>query len=333
MWVRPIVDDGGAGGYPWVIVSFEAPMTQTPDRHPAVSFRSAGRTLAIPARLDPGLFDPGAETLIFLHIPKAAGTTLEFALRAEALPARRRHVRAVIDPDRFRPPVWIRPGWTGAAPELAALAPVEAGVVSGHFPFGAHEWIRRPGRYITLVRDPVAREVSSFNFHYQRGYLDEDADPAILLDPAMLLDNPQTRMLAGDMSGTTPCDEALYARALDHLDRHFLFAAPAEAANKVLEVVLGLLAGAPVGYFHEQVTRIKRLDPVPADLAEALGVRHAFDLRLYQEVQRRWAAWTADHVQGAQRPSDYPFVVLVPEHFAQNGAVTLAPPASLVPAG
>jgi hypothetical protein len=97
------------------------------------------------------------EALIFLHIPKTAGTTLNriiewhynplsiftiapYGIRATAerfkrLPERRRR--------RFR-------------------------VVRGHLFYGIHEFLPQGATYITMLRDPVARLLSTYHFILRR---------------------------------------------------------------------------------------------------------------------------------------------------------------------
>jgi len=89
--------------------------------------------------------------LIFVHIPKAAGSTLQ-----EILVAQYRGARG------FR--------FTGDADRLAAFRALPQherdafDLLQGHVHFGLHEQLTRPATYITMLRDPVDRVVSHYHF-------------------------------------------------------------------------------------------------------------------------------------------------------------------------
>jgi hypothetical protein len=89
------------------------------------------------------------ETLIFLHIPKAAGTSLVAVL------------------DRQFPPESIYPVGNQAAEDLAALPEEQRRQIKllhGHMYFGLHGVLPQPCSYITLLRDPVERVASLYQY-------------------------------------------------------------------------------------------------------------------------------------------------------------------------
>lgn len=101
--------------------------------------------------------------LIFLHIPKCGGTSLTSML-AEAVPE---HLRFSVDGTDV----------AGSRGELAALPDPERrriDLLLGHLSYGWHELLApRPARYFTLVREPVARVVSHYNYvlSHEKHYL------------------------------------------------------------------------------------------------------------------------------------------------------------------
>src|SRR4051812_30440612 len=93
--------------------------------------------------------DGGAmKPVIFLHVPKASGTTLIKLLH------------------RWYPREEIYE--VGTRPRAEHLAELRArpGVrlVLGHAAFGLHEAMSEPARYITVLREPVARVISQFHY-------------------------------------------------------------------------------------------------------------------------------------------------------------------------
>lgn len=89
--------------------------------------------------------------LIFLHIPKAAGTTLQEIIV-------RHYMRGKI----FR--------FTGSQEQWKAFCdgPAEDrgryDLIAGHVHFGIHELLPDPATYITMLRDPIDRVVSHYHF-------------------------------------------------------------------------------------------------------------------------------------------------------------------------
>lgn len=92
-------------------------------------------------------------TVLFMHIPKTAGTAFREAIAANFLP----HEIAYLYPG---PPGFL-------VPDLRAL-PLEQRrtfrVVIGHYQFGMHWALPQPSEYITIVREPVARVLSQYRF-------------------------------------------------------------------------------------------------------------------------------------------------------------------------
>lgn len=95
--------------------------------------------------------------LIFLHIPKTAGTTLNRIIEWQYNPLS----IFTMDPYRIR-----------ATPER--LKELSEGrrrrlrMVRGHFYYGIHEFLPQGATYITMLREPVARFLSAYYFLQRR---------------------------------------------------------------------------------------------------------------------------------------------------------------------
>src|SRR6185436_7498297 len=132
-------------------------------------------------------------TLVFLHIPKAAGSTLDSLLAQRFDPARTLTIRNSVK----------------QIEELKALSGEERAkldLIKGHFPYGIHEHLPRPCEYITMLRDPVERMISHYYYVLRtRGhYLHElvTTKGIGLKDYAVgglseELDNGQVRLISG----------------------------------------------------------------------------------------------------------------------------------------
>lgn len=84
------------------------------------------------------------DPVIFLHIQKTGGTSV------------RSVVRSVFGPNRVFEDIKRRSNGVWWPPDL------DADAWQAHMPFGLHAQISKPVPYFTVVRDPVAREVSRF---------------------------------------------------------------------------------------------------------------------------------------------------------------------------
>jgi len=262
-----------------------------------VNFSGDQDFIALPWRMPTAPTD--STLVIFQHLPKSGGTTIDHVLAAAARRCGRGYLRFGVGKG-CDPPVWIAPGWTGAwgtvEQHVQTRAPTPAFTIcSGHFPHGVHGVLDRPARYITLVRDPVAREISSYNYHYQNGVLDESESLGDLLSQGRLLDNPQTRMLAGPAAMRGSCTEDTFNQAQTNLERDFAIVGVTEHAHDFLGAVLGLLAFPAVRYVHRRVTAIRRIESPDATLTHLLQQVHAWDLRLHRTCQERWQAFVHRH--------------------------------------
>jgi hypothetical protein len=97
------------------------------------------------------------EALIFLHIPKTAGTTLNRIIEWQYSPLS----IFTMDPYRIRAtPERLRKLSEGRRRRLR--------MVRGHLYYGVHEFLPQGGTYFTMLREPVARFFSSYYFIQRR---------------------------------------------------------------------------------------------------------------------------------------------------------------------
>jgi hypothetical protein len=187
--------------------------------------------------------------LIFMHIPKCGGTTLVSVLKRVVPEGRRFHVGDDI---------------AGSRMVLAALPDSERlriDLLYGHLSYGWHEHLLpRQARYFTIVRDPVTRVMSHYNFvrsrkwHYLHSHVvDAKMTVADYVESGVTteVNNGQVRQISGiedivqapygrSEIGYGDHHGALLERAWENIERHFL--------------LVGLLER-----FDESMRRLRRL--------------------------------------------------------------------------
>jgi len=168
--------------------------------------------------------------------------------------------------------------------------------LTGHLPYGIHARLPRPCLYVTLLRKPAAQLLSYVRFGVARGVWSRDASVEELVRAAHLIDNPQTRQLAGLRDRNAECTEATLAKALANLSSYAVVGLT-ERFDEFLKALIALLGWPDVAYTRHQVGNL----PVGADLAErvaAAAEQHCtLDRALYDAAARRPAPWSAGPVE------------------------------------
>ncbi len=243
-----------------------------------------------------------ASTLIFLHIPKAGGTNVSFVSEAiEKINTNFKSHRFSVPRVSDQSPNRIVEDWRGGMQSAEVTLKSNPDFckniqfIRGHFPFGIHVLIKKPARYIALIRNPIERELSATNFDYQRGYVDEASAQKYLLEQS--IDNPQTRLLAGSASMSGACTVATLAKAKENIETHFLLVGITEETNDFIQVLASIQNWGPIALCKAQVTGEKVFQKESAELVKALSEKHAIDMQLYNWVKDRWHKWKAAMVK------------------------------------
>ena len=173
--------------------------------------------------------------IIFLHIPRTGGTTFRDILE------RFYHSENVIEIKKFiESEETIR---TYTKDEQSKIK-----LIKGHLNFGIHELINGDCKYITFLRDPIKRIVSTFKYANNNvNHSDHDFVRSISLQDYieskrnLLLDNGITRLLLGPRyvfdTAFGTINKKHYSMALDNLDKYFAVAGITERYNESLLVL------------------------------------------------------------------------------------------------
>jgi hypothetical protein len=223
-----------------------------------------------------------AGPLLFMHVPKTAGTTLRSVVERQYRPAslfnlypgHRAQLDALCDRAASRPPA----------------------AVMGHFRFGLHAAFPAGGRYVTFLRDPVDQVLSHFNH-----LTNSDAPPhRAVLRPGDGIDhflghewarNLQTQYVTGLTAGEIEADpDGAFERAVDVIRRHFLFTGVVEAFDRSLWQLARRLGWrvpryAPLNCSTERPLRVSRGD-LPDAAVRSIRQANECDARLHRHARR-----------------------------------------------
>jgi len=220
------------------------------------------------------------EALIFLHIPKTAGTTLNRIIEWQYSPLS----IFTIDPHGIR-----------ATPErfktLSEQRRRQLRVVRGHMVYGIHEFLPQGATYITMLRDPVARLLSAYSFilrrplnpmhrKLKRGRLGVEA--FIQLTPNR--QNLQCRILAGveDVN----CDQRLLDVAKENITKSFSVVGLCERFEESLMLIANAFGWEIPYYENRKVSKVRpTFDPGVVNMIQE---HNRFDMELYEFARKRF---------------------------------------------
>jgi len=221
--------------------------------------------------------------VIFLHVPKAAGSTLSRIIPRQYSAEK---VHTISTTPSVRASI-------AAFRDKSRKERRRIRCVVGHAPFGLHDALVGPTWYVTLLRDPIERVISNyyyvrrFSVHrlhdtmHARGwslreYVVESGNSA--------LENGMTRQIAGHAKGSVT--DAMLDCAVAHVDEHFAVAGVVERFDASLLLMKRRLGWLSVYYHRRNVTKGR---PGKADLPEetlrVIRSKNRFDLKLYRQVR------------------------------------------------
>ena len=219
------------------------------------------------------------EALLFLHIMKTAGTTLFKVIQQQYPRELTFHYVPLKEGKRLE--------------DLEQWSPEQRDRLQffhGHDSYGAHEWVNKPSRYITMLRQPVKRVVSLYYFVHHNPNRDipvEQQCPTLrsYLDAGLrAVNNGQTRAIAGKAASDFAfgeCTPELLDIAKQNLSQ-FLAVGTTERFDESLLVLKHVLGLNNVLYSrtNENVRKPKMEDMNPDDIA-TIKTLNQLDEELY----------------------------------------------------
>ena len=217
------------------------------------------------------------EAVIFLHLPKTAGTTVNRLIEWEY---RLSEVYS-IDPVLFE--------WSAA--HLRKLSPERLKKIrmfKGHMTFGLHEALPQSATYITVLRDPVDRVISAF--YFMRSYKLHPLYWKLRRENWSLedfvrrsqRDNVQSKIVAG-ADYDTPCTREIVEKAKQNLCHNFSVVGLSERLEESLALMKLRFGWKLNSYSSFNVTRSRpKKRDLPETTLDLIHQKNAFDIELYE---------------------------------------------------
>lgn len=238
--------------------------------------------------IDLGNRHPQDQLVIFLHIPKAGGTTLNGIINQQYPKSKTFRFHGIN-------------AWSSIN-DLPQPHRESLRLIRGHFAFGLHQFLPCQTTYFTLLRDPIARFISEY--HYIRrspGLKSHEQLQSMSLEDYVAVKgqqagNLQTRLLFGlsEASGSSPTE--IVATAKSNLDRYFSVVGLVERFDETLVLLQQAFGWRSPVYVKQNVTSVAEKNQAEISQATLQKIKqhNAMDLELYeygiQKFQQQIAA-------------------------------------------
>lgn len=222
--------------------------------------------------------------IVFAHVPKTAGATL------------RKLLIAVYGEQAV---YWVLPGQSERSLKELANMPMsrrrELKVVTGHLPFGLIDHLLpKPPDYITLLRDPVSRIRSLYQYiasdpgHQHHALVRSCSISEFVSANLSDLYNHQTRLMAGDGHLRRSINEADLAVAEHNLAR-FALVGVQERFDDFVQALSRRYGWRTIPQVENSNVAQDASVAVPKEARQIIERNNAFDLRLHRSILSRWS--------------------------------------------
>ena len=190
--------------------------------------------------------------VVYIHIPKAGGTTLAHWLYEQLRSPAREGCESKEEDGWLSSGVFYYPSGYVRGPYShdvdrirRVLSRSDLKAVLGHCQFGIHEQLARPANYITMLRHPVERVKSLYHFeklvegkygeHQGINMPGETTLESFVESPPFEdVDNGQTRRISGLRPEVGGCTRTMLKRAKDNLRKNFAVVGLTERFDETL---------------------------------------------------------------------------------------------------
>ncbi|WP_420629582.1 sulfotransferase family 2 domain-containing protein [Candidatus Leptofilum sp.] len=225
-------------------------------------------------------------TVIYLHIPKTAGSTLHAIHNQIYAPEQVLHLKG--DPHIDTAVAQFK--------QLSNKAKQSIRLLTGHIEYGLHEWLPQPATYFTILRDPIERVLSYYYFilrtpdHPRHEEMTGRQTSIADFAKHILGHNNQTRFLAGTWLEDLPCTAKTLSLAKQHILQDFSVVGLSEQFDTTLLLLKHQFNWPRLPYYRSRNVTKNRPNRQQLD-DQTLAIIHktqAYDLELYAFAQKQF---------------------------------------------
>lgn len=232
------------------------------------------------------------KAVIFVHIPKAAGATLAMAIRKQ-------YKNSLIYSIDGLFPQWSVDNFV----RLSMKRRQKIRYIEGHIGFGLHKYLPQGAVYVSMVRDPVKRLISGYNyiletpkspFHAKMVKEKMTFEDYVQWQISENSNNGQTRFIAGMvpldsvMAPFPPLPKEALDVAMHNIEEHFRVCGLTERFDESLLLMKEIFGWKNVFYRRKNITKNKKQSEV---LSKSMLLRlkesESLDFDLFNYVQKR----------------------------------------------
>ena len=228
-------------------------------------------------------------TVIFIHIPRTAGVSLDAILERQYNPAK---IYSLYSPEKLE-----------KFKHLDDEKKANIQLLNGHFmSYGIHERLPNPSTYITMMRDPVDRVISHYYFvrRSPNHYLHETVmsnnmtlQEYVGSELSIEINNGQTRLLAGLKEnpgiGIGKGFPEMLDSAKKNIEENFAVVGLMEEFDKSLILFKKALGWSETFYLKRNETKNRKaLKEVPENIIQTIRDYNEMDIDLYDYAKNRF---------------------------------------------
>jgi len=228
---------------------------------------------------------PNTKPVIFTHIPKTGGVTIQKIIDRKYFLVKRKSFRS------------YNVRQIGLFRSLSEIKKRQLILITGHLYFGIHRELGREARYFTMLRNPIDRAISEYNFinsYKYHSFHKEMSDQQYSLETfiksgkVLNMDNCQVRYLCGvqdiPYGGVT---EQHLQLAIENLSKYYEVIGIMEFFDESLLLFAKTFGWSTPFYTRQNVNKSEKktsLANLDSSTRELLEYSNRFDTILYQEA-------------------------------------------------